>query len=191
MWDASDWISAVSAGITLIALLVAFFLGIQSIRETRNIQRREFKQRLLNDINDWATKVINWRLENRTAAATMATIPDVRQSQRYMHAHLGGIQDFFTSITGLNINVTKISQIFQQGLPEDIQRLINDLNTYIDYLQKWQKRIYIDIGKDPAIIDTDSIDKDSQKADELAQQAAKSAGIVLEKVADIKTKTVV
>ena len=76
-------------------------------------------------------------------------------------------------------------------MPEDIQQLINDLNAYIDFLQKWQGRIYIDIGKDPAIIDIDSIDKDSQKADELALQAAKSAGIVLEKGADIKTKTVV
>ena len=79
-WEASDVIGATLAGLTFIAIVVALILGIRSIRETRNIQKREFRHRLLNEITEWATKVINWRSENRTVLREMASKTNVRQS---------------------------------------------------------------------------------------------------------------
>ena len=88
IWDNSDWIAAVSALITLIALVVAFSLGIRSIRETRNIQRREYRNSLLNEITQWATRVIDWRYENRTALTQASGLLEVRQNQRFLFLHL-------------------------------------------------------------------------------------------------------
>ncbi|MBL7166576.1 MAG: hypothetical protein ISS55_08835 [Dehalococcoidales bacterium] len=50
-------VGAVSAGLTFIAVVVALILGIRSIRETRDIQKREFRHRLLNVIADWAMEL--------------------------------------------------------------------------------------------------------------------------------------
>ena len=104
-----------------------------------------------------------------------------------MHAHLGEVQDFFAAITGLNMYVSKVSLTFQQGLPEDIQKLINDLKDFTDFHEAWQEKLFTDIAGGTADID---IEEDSNKADELAKQIGKSAGVVLEKVADIKGKEI-
>ena len=170
-------------------ILVALGIGVKSIRETHNIQKREFRHRLLNEITEWATKVVNWRSENRAVLKEMAGIEEgkVRQSLRLMHAHIAEVQNFFTAITGLNMYISTVSLKFQQGLPEDIQKLINDLKAFTDFLEAWQGRLFTDIARGTADID---IEEDSKKADGFAQQIRKSVGVVLEKVASIKAKEI-
>lgn len=48
------WASAGGPAITLIAVAVALYIGIKSLRQTRDIQKSEKRQRLLSEINDWA-----------------------------------------------------------------------------------------------------------------------------------------
>ncbi len=178
-----DW-EVASAGLTLVAIIVALILGVQSIRETRNIQKREFRHRLLNEIAEWATKVINWRSENRTATREMAKVEvgDVKSSQRLFHAHIAEIQDFFSAITEPIKYIRKVAFKYQQGLPEDIQKLMDGLKVYTDFLETWKHKLVSDITK--AMSD---IDADAATADKLAEQVVKSADVVLEKVAIIKT----
>lgn len=176
--------------ITLILAIATFGLAgtaVWSILQTRNIQKREYKHRRLNEIIEWATKVISWRPENRTVFREMANKEDNRLSQRLMHAHIAEVQAFFTAITGLNKYISKLSLTFQQGLPEDIQKLINDLETFTDFLGAWGGRLFTDIDRGKVNID---MEKDGKQADELDLQIAKSASIVLEKVADIKGKEI-
>ena len=56
--DTSDIISATLAGLTLIGIIVALTLGINSIRKTQQLQVRENRQRLLKEIIDWAISII-------------------------------------------------------------------------------------------------------------------------------------
>lgn len=48
--DASD-------GILIGAIIVSLFVGLRSLRQTRNIQKREQERRILNEILDWAIEI--------------------------------------------------------------------------------------------------------------------------------------
>ena len=65
--------------------------------------------------------------------------------------------------------------------------MISDLKASTDFLGAWQGRLFTDIER--CRVDVD-ISEDSDKADKLAQQFEKSAGAVLEKVADIRAKEI-
>ena len=181
---------SLEAGLTLFAVVVALFLGVRSIRETRNIQRREFRHRLLTEITEWAIKVVSWRSDNREVITEMAGIEEgkVRSSLRLFHANIAEVQSFFTAITGLNTYIYKTSLKFQQGLPEDIQKLINDLKIFTDFQEVWRDKLFKDLlsGKADIRIEKDDLDK----VDGLAKQATDSAGVVLEKIAVIKAKEI-
>ena len=175
------------AWITLSAVIVALGIGIASIIHTEIIQKRERKHKLLNEIAEWATKVTSWRSENRAILTEMASIKEVRQSQRFTHAHILEVINFLATITGLNTYISKVSLTFQQGLPEVVQELIDDLKAFAYLLEAWQTRLFIDIAGGKVDID---IMEDARKVDEFSQKLEKSAGAVLEKVADIKTKEI-
>lgn len=170
-----------------IVTTLLFTVAVIAIWQTRNIQKRELRHRLLNDIIEWATKVINWRSENRTVFREMARLEDITLSQRLMYSHLAEMQAFFSAITGLNKHITKLSLTFQHGLPEDIQKLIIDLKAFIDFNEAWRKKLFTHIDKETVSTD---IEEDSKKADGLAQQMGESASIILEKVADIKGREI-
>jgi len=48
-----------AAWLTLVAIIIALSIGVASLLQTRNIQKGERKQRLLNEIVNWATDLIN------------------------------------------------------------------------------------------------------------------------------------
>lgn len=175
------------AWLTLLAVIVALGIGIASIIHTEIIQKRERKHRLLNEITEWATKVTSWRSENRSGLTEMASIKEARQSQRLMHAQILEVINFFATMTGLNTYISKVSLTFQQGLPEAIQKLIDDLNAFLWLLEDWQIKLFRDIAEGKADID---MMEGAKKVDEFSQKLEKSAGAVLEKVADIKTKEI-
>lgn len=181
----SDWIILGSTILLLGGIGVSLFLGLRSLNQTKNIQKKELSHRLLNEIAEWAIRVTTWRAENRKVFTEMARIGEgqVRQTKRLMHAHLAEVLDFFSAITGLNTYVNKVSLTFQQGLPEDVQQLVKDLEEFTNFLNEWKTKLATEIaeGKDDTIIDTDAI-----WGEELTLKVAKSAGAVLERVADIK-----
>ena len=162
-------------------------MAVIAIWQSRNIQKREFRHRLLNDIIEWATRVINWRSENRTVFRDMASIEDVTLSQRRIHAHIAEVLAFFSSITGLNKYIEKVSLTFQQGLLEDIQKLIADLEAFREFNEVWSNALFNDIDKGQVSMD---MREKTDKADGLALRIKESASIVLEKVADIKGKEI-
>jgi hypothetical protein len=55
-----DWAQVIGAGITLLAVLVALGIGIASILHTRSIQKKERKERLLNEIIEWAADILTF-----------------------------------------------------------------------------------------------------------------------------------
>lgn len=60
------WASAGAPVITLLAVFIALWIGISGIRETRNIQRKERDERLLNEVRDWALEVAESAVKRQT-----------------------------------------------------------------------------------------------------------------------------
>ncbi len=52
--------NAIAAGATLAAVAIALYFGVKSLRQTRNIQHSERKQRQIDNIEEWAKEVIRF-----------------------------------------------------------------------------------------------------------------------------------
>lgn len=63
IWQISDIILAVSAFLTLAAIVVAIFLGLRSVREGRLAEKREFRLKLLDDITEWVLGISKYAFE--------------------------------------------------------------------------------------------------------------------------------
>ena len=55
--DTTDIISSVLAGLTFLGIIVALGLGVLSIRETRNLQRTQYREGFLDGILDWLSEI--------------------------------------------------------------------------------------------------------------------------------------
>jgi len=52
-----EWALVISAGITFLAVIVALGIGISSLIQTKRLQQSERRERLLNEIIEWALDV--------------------------------------------------------------------------------------------------------------------------------------
>ena len=55
--DTGETLTLIALIMTSIAVIVALFFGVKSIRHARNLQQKAFKQSLLNEIIQWARAV--------------------------------------------------------------------------------------------------------------------------------------
>lgn len=56
-WTGSDTISAVAAFLLLIAIVVSLCIGINTLKQNKKLLIFEYKNRLLNEIVDWAMDI--------------------------------------------------------------------------------------------------------------------------------------
>ena len=125
-WLASDLINAVSAGLTLIAVIVALILGISSIRETRNVQKREFRHRLLKEIADWAMELQRTELEFNIPLVTNPNINNIESTVE------GNTLLRYGSLFGKNEYVKAIAQgAFKEELLPTIEETIRIFTAYL------------------------------------------------------------
>ena len=57
IWEPSDIIGAVSAGLLLVTIGVSLFLGIKSLRLANKLEEKKFRLGLLNELMQWAIDV--------------------------------------------------------------------------------------------------------------------------------------
>jgi hypothetical protein len=65
--NCGDWI-------TLAAVIVALGIGVASILHTQSLQKRERKERLLNEIVEWASNVAKSAISRQTRCKTPRTL---------------------------------------------------------------------------------------------------------------------
>ena len=126
--ESSDWINLFSAVFLLAAMAVSLFIGLKSIRETRDIQKRQFRHGLLKEIVDWATEITTSELE--------VPISDVAKADRLSLA--------FEVSNRLRVSRHKYVYIEASTLEcwEDLRGAIRDtkqkLDQYIEVVDKYQ-----------------------------------------------------
>ncbi|MFC1874773.1 hypothetical protein ACFLY3_01270 [Chloroflexota bacterium] len=82
--EIGDWI-------TLFAVIVALGIGIASILHTQNLQKKEQRQKLLNEIIDWAKNITKYRFGK--ACKELLQITDssgetsYKKSLQFIHAN--------------------------------------------------------------------------------------------------------
>ena len=156
---------------------------MRTIRQTGNIQKAEKRQKLLNEIIEWAIDITNWRSEAKNIYKEMAGITDDKQQQVHMHAHIVEVKASFEGMGGRNQYISNIAGKFTKVLQKAVETLITDLEAYIEFLDDWQRVKADEIAN--------NLDVDYEyytKADELALQIDESTDRVIEEAVKIKTR---
>ncbi len=66
IWETSDVINAVSAGLLLVAIGVSLFIGLRSLSQTQATQKAQERERLLKElgkISEWAQNLVNFAID--------------------------------------------------------------------------------------------------------------------------------
>jgi len=135
----SDWINLIAA------ILVGggtFFLGImawRTIRQTRSIQKAEKRERLLNEIIEWATLITS-----QSTATLFERLPDIigdsRKHSMYIYAYLSRVRANLEGAVGKNIYMLSIAHLFNLNLSVSIATLVHDMTSYMEFLDIWQEK---------------------------------------------------
>jgi len=130
----SDWINLIAA------ILVGggtLFLGImawQAIRQTRSIQKAENRERLLNEIIDWAIDVTKGEL--LMEIADVAGIKDIRRARLYLYTTIDKLQFSFRQARTRGLYISGIVSILGADLQRSVGELVRNLEAHIQALKE-------------------------------------------------------
>ena len=122
-----------------IATFVLAAVAVWSILQTRSIQKSERRQRQLNEICDWAVSLYRYQYGKDYKAFLEAETP--AEQRRAIFRHILEFKEKLQTTEGQRKYIRVISTQFKGGISEAIQESLNDLEAYIEFLNKWQHRI--------------------------------------------------
>lgn len=177
----TDTLLAISAGATFLLALAAFW----AIWQNYSFRKKEHKQRLLNEIIEWAEMVAHWRSEGKNIFKEMVGITETKQLQLLTYAHILEVKENFVGMRGRNHYISKITEKFDKVLQDAVEELIDNLEAYIELLDEWQEAKAYEIAHN--LVEEEEY---TTKADEHALQLEKSINKVIEEAVKIKTKDI-
>jgi len=179
--ETSDWINIITAIFLLGAIIVSLVIGLKSLHQTKNIQKRQSRHTLLKEIVEWATDVGDWRSDYKNVAKDMLGIKDKRKQQLFLYAHIVEIKESFMGMRGRNQYISEVARIFDQSLQEAVGMLRGELEAYIGFLDEWQHAMAdaIDEGVDDKQENTQEANQHEQKLDQYVSAVMKESANVV------------
>jgi hypothetical protein len=125
--EVGDWI-------TLGAVIVALGLGLSSLIQTQRLQKRERRERLLNEIIEWAVDVLECEAEVSTPIATLqAGVTD--QSVISAFGHLSLFLKY-RNVDARSEYVMQIALQFEEVLQSVLNKAADELSATIKFLHE-------------------------------------------------------
>jgi hypothetical protein len=123
--EVGDWI-------TLGAVIVALAIGVTSLLQTQRLQKRERKERLLNEIIEWAIDVAKCGLEKDLPDTSRIT--DVNDGKLHLAYSTNILAKSYQSMRGRNQYISQIVLTFGIDLQEAVSTLNKDVEEHIKLL---------------------------------------------------------
>jgi hypothetical protein len=161
---------------TLILALVTTL----SIINSNEQEKRDRKERWLNEIIEWAINIINWRSENKDVFRDIISIKSPKEQRMRKYAHIIEVKETLVGMRGRNQYAYKITLKLSPSLHKAVEKLIKSVEEYIEMLDNWQHAIAADI----AVADDENY---ANKATTSERQVDELADKVIEEAAKIKT----
>lgn len=174
----------VSMALVAVGTLSLAIVTAASVDNSRQQEKRRIAEGLLKEIIEWAINIITSCFDDKTVLREMARITDVRQSYRVYHSHIAEMKERFMGLRGRNKYISKIAEKFEASLQEKVEKLITDLEAYIELLDDWQHAMADAIDKGIA-----DIEGDTDRIDGHVEQLRESANNVIEEAVKIMPKT--
>ena len=116
--------------LTLTAIIVALIIGVSALVQTNIIQKGERKQRLLNEIIDWANDILNYGSE-----MVVQPTPGITQIARLLQA-TSALYLRYRAVNARTEYVEKIASKFGQALLPTLIPTISILKDLIKLLEQ-------------------------------------------------------
>ena len=182
--EVGDWI-------TLFAVIVALSIGVASFLHTQNLQKKERRERLLNEIIEWTRNITKYRFGKSCKELLQITDrygeTSYKKSLQFVHADVVEVKEAFAGLGIQSRYIREIASIFGADLNEATQVLTEQINEYVKYLDEWSGTLADEIEEQKKEIDTVS---SASEADKIGQQIDESAKKVMEETAKIKAKDI-
>ncbi len=184
----ADWLYIGSIISGVIGTLSLGIIAWLNIRQARNIHKAERRERLLNEIIEWATDIIrvSWGFGQAFKEAIKPATE--KEQQLFKYAHVAEVKERFMQFAGRNVYITTVASTFAKSakrLQEEIKVLDKDLVAYILFLDNWQRELQSNITNDKS-----DKEENSEKADEYVRSINKSANKVIEEATKIKARDI-
>lgn len=174
-----NWINLIAA------ILVGggtLFLGImawRTIRQTRNMQKAEKRERLLNEIIEWAINVTKCEI-----ILELADLTAIKNMRAGLDLFIMADKERFTfkELKRRSFYISRVVSAFGQDLQLVIEKLTKRLEVHLELLNEYKDAI---LGERP-----DEIESLSKKLDDNKNLLDEFAEEILEEVAKIKTKDI-
>ena len=140
--NAGDWI-------TLTAVIVALGIGVASILHTQSMQKKERRERLLNEIIEWAIDIS--RSHPEEIHRDIARIREEAKEQEFLAANIRIIMDSLVGMRGRNQYTGSIARKVDKTLKESVDKLIKEMESYIALLYEWETIIMSAMDKGTAV----------------------------------------
>ena len=178
----------IAGWITLAAVIVALGIGVTSILQTQILQKRERKERLLNEIIEWAIDVAKCRFDSRPI--------DHKEPQTGFWQFLVDVQDNLTKQQRIGLYIRKISPTFGQRLHISVIKLVKVIQNFIDVLDQPRAEAEKNISSGRTEISNEEAKLDNHIYTNLemltsaSQQLDKASNKVIKEATKIKTKDI-
>jgi len=173
-----NWVG-ISALSTMILAIAAFW----AIRNSREQEKRDKDERLLNEIIEWALNFT--KRPSEKVFRDIAGAAGTEKVPLYVHAHIVEVMESFVGMSGKNLYISRIALKFEQGLQKAVEELIKDLDAYVKCLGQWQHEL-----SNAIVRNIPDKEENTIKADEHVRRLEKSAHKVAEEATKIKTKDI-
>jgi len=107
-------------------------LGVASLVQIKRLQKRERRERLLNEIIEWAIDVGRCGLEKDLPDTSK--ISDMNEGKLHLAYSLNILAKTFQALRGRNQYTSEIVLTFSSGLQKAAKALINDIEEHIKLL---------------------------------------------------------
>lgn len=122
--EAGDWI-------TLAAVIIALGIGVASILHTQSLQRKERRERLLNEITEWAVDVL--RCEPEVSTPFQAGVKDERSILPVINVDL---LTKYRKAAARSEYIRQVALNFEKDLQSAAKKAFDELSNTIEFLSR-------------------------------------------------------
>lgn len=183
----SDIISSILAALTLFGIIVALIMGVKAIRESRNLQKVQYREELLNGILKWLSDVTECGTRYNITASSQARNEGINvHSIKTLRSTIAGeVANDWMSLSNRGQILRMSFPDKQKPIPKSITILIKVMRKLCDLNRKYR----LDFINLPDELDkvVDLMQKLNEETEEILKKSLrKPLEIIADEVAKMK-----
>jgi len=146
-----------ATGIMAFGTIILAIASFWTIRQNYKFREKDRKERLLNEIIEWAQSLASWS-EKKIAEGLITIYPTQENVLSIIFDRLSKQIDDIEKIKGRNIYILELSKTFHAEIKSSTNNIINQIDTLKEKLLEWKTEIGSKIANGIIVIRIDEND---------------------------------